>query len=315
MQPLESLDRRILVPGEARRECQALDIVDVERTLCARLRKRVVGIAPGASLVGAPAFRSGDVYWATGPALLLLLRSWTSGRPWGARPGPDPCSPSRTRFGCRRRRRSRRSSFRPRSSSFPRGRDLSSRTRRTPRSSLRASRRRRRCFRSRSAWDAAYRRESPGAAFRPCRRSTTATDPYRIDFFVLLVTLNFGPSSVVLPEYLTSIIRESPLPLHGSPEVPMPLDPSGQSSRGLGGGGGVGVGVGRGGHRSTRLFGGDLFFGFLFAAEEERRDKNAAGASMTGLRATWGAPSSIARGDAQAKRRGPYLEKAAPIKE
>jgi hypothetical protein len=41
-------------------------------------------------------------------------------------------------------------------------------------------------------------------------------------------------------------MRVSPLPLHGSPEVPMPLEPSGQSSRGFGGGGGVGVGVGVG---------------------------------------------------------------------
>jgi hypothetical protein len=35
--------------------------------------------------------------------------------------------------------------------------------------------------------------------------------------------------------------------MHGSPEVPIPVEPAGQSSRGLGGGGGgVGVGVGAG---------------------------------------------------------------------
>src|SRR4051794_1925160 len=39
-------------------------------------------------------------------------------------------------------------------------------------------------------------------------------------------------------------MRESPLALQGSAEVPMPLEPSGQSSRGLGGaGGGAGGGV------------------------------------------------------------------------
>src|SRR5262245_7238386 len=41
-------------------------------------------------------------------------------------------------------------------------------------------------------------------------------------------------------------MRESPVAAHGSPDVPMPLEPSGQSSRGFGGGGGVGVGVGVG---------------------------------------------------------------------
>src|SRR5262245_9851790 len=41
-------------------------------------------------------------------------------------------------------------------------------------------------------------------------------------------------------------MRESPLAAHGSPDVPIPLEPSGQSSRGFGGGGGVGVGVGVG---------------------------------------------------------------------
>ena len=55
MQPLEGLERRIVVPGEDRRPGQALDVVGVERTLRARPRQAVVGIAPGASLIGAPA--------------------------------------------------------------------------------------------------------------------------------------------------------------------------------------------------------------------------------------------------------------------
>jgi hypothetical protein len=71
-----------------------------------------------------------------------------------------------------------------------------------------------------------------------------ARSPNRIDFLVLLTTLNFGPSSVVFPDHVTSIIRVVPLPRHGSADVPIPFEPSGQSSRGLGGGGGVGAGVG-----------------------------------------------------------------------
>ena len=64
--------------------------------------------------------------------------------------------------------------------------------------------------------------------------------------------MNFGPSSVVLPVYFTSIMRESPLPLHGASMVPMPLDPSGQSALGLGG---SGVGGGGGGAGATEALG------------------------------------------------------------
>src|ERR1041384_7978105 len=56
--------------------------------------------------------------------------------------------------------------------------------------------------------------------------------------------LNFGPSSVVLPVYFTSIMRASPLARQGFSEVPTPLEPLGQSSRSLGAGSGVGVGAG-----------------------------------------------------------------------
>ena len=55
MKPLEGLERRLVAPGEDRRPCQALDVVGGERTCRARLRQRVIGIAPGPSLIGAPA--------------------------------------------------------------------------------------------------------------------------------------------------------------------------------------------------------------------------------------------------------------------
>ena len=54
MEPLERLDRRILVPGEARRQGQALDVVGVERALRARLRESLIGIPPGPSRISAP---------------------------------------------------------------------------------------------------------------------------------------------------------------------------------------------------------------------------------------------------------------------
>src|SRR5262245_28009671 len=62
--------------------------------------------------------------------------------------------------------------------------------------------------------------------------------------FDLLMTWNLGPSSVVLPVYLTSIMRVSPLPRQGAAEVPTPLEPWGQSSRSLGGASAVGATAG-----------------------------------------------------------------------
>src|SRR4051794_35183415 len=62
-------------------------------------------------------------------------------------------------------------------------------------------------------------------------------------FFESLTMLNLGPSSVVLPVYVTVIMRESPLARHGSACVPTPLDPAGQSSRSLGAGAAVGGGA------------------------------------------------------------------------
>src|SRR5687768_16580842 len=46
--------------------------------------------------------------------------------------------------------------------------------------------------------------------------------------------LNFGHSSVVLPVYATSIMRESPLARHGLSLVPGRVEPLGQSSLLLG---------------------------------------------------------------------------------